>query len=257
MVALTTFNLFSSDPEAARQRIAERPNVSREVTYYKENIDSIKSIDDFMEDRRIYALAMQAYGLEEFTYARGFIRKLLEEGTDDDDALANKLTDPRYKLLAEDFNFKRYDAATTAFERVQSGVIDAFYNQSIEKAAGEQNNGARLAIYFQRKSEDITTAFSIIGDPALFQFVKTAFNLPDQMSFLSIEKQALMIEDRLNITDLKDPEFLANLTNQFLAIWDLNNPEAVVIPPLISQPFGQFGIPQDLLAATIDTKFSR
>ena len=249
MTALTTFNLFAGDPVAARERIATKQNISREVEYYKENIGNIKSIDDFMEDRRIYTLVMQAYGLEDMAYARGFMKKLLQEGSDDTEALANKLTDPRYSELVEDFNFVRYDSATTSFDKIQSGVIDKFYSLQLEADAGSQNGGARLAMYFKRKSEDFVNTYSIIGDQALLKFVQTAFGLPPEMSFISIEKQAEMIDKRLNLEDLSDPEFMDNLVNQFLVTWDVTNPETINIPPLISAPGVQFGISQDILTS--------
>ncbi|MCP4073339.1 MAG: DUF1217 domain-containing protein [Hyphomicrobiales bacterium] len=255
MTALTTFNLFASDPVAARERISKKPNIAREVEYYNENISSIKSIDDFMENQQIYSTVMRSYGLEDMAYAKGFMRKLLEGGIDDDDAMANKLTDPRYKQLVEDFNFVRYGSATTAFDRTQSGVIDNLYSQRLEADAGQQNSGARLAIYFKRKIEDIADAYSIIGDQALLKFVQTAFSLPELMSLASIEKQAEMIDELLDTDDLSDPEFLDNLVIRFLDTWDITNPESVSIPPLISPPGGQIGISQDILSSIQNIKF--
>ena len=254
MTALTTYKLFAADIAATQERIAQRPNIAREVEYYKEEIGNIKSLDDFMENRRVYTLVMQAYGLEDLAYARGFIKKLLEEGTDSDDAMANKLTDPRYLALAEDFDFKRYESATTSFDRTQSGVIEKFFAQSIENEAGNQNSGARLAIYFQRKMEDITDTYSILGDPALLKFVQTAFSLPNEMGFATIEKQAEMIDKRLDLDDLKDPKFVEKLVTQFLVTWDISNPDTVSIPPLISAPGGQFGLSQNLLNSILNLK---
>ena len=43
---------------------------------------------------------------------RPLIKKMLEGGVDDQKALANQLTDPRYKEFVTDFNFERYGTAT-------------------------------------------------------------------------------------------------------------------------------------------------
>lgn len=255
MTALTTFNLFAGDPAAARERISQRHNIAREVEYYNENISDVKTIDDLINDRQIFATVMRAYGLEDMTYAKGFMKKVLEGGTDDPESMANQLTDTRYKKLAEDFNFVRYGEATTAFERTQSGVIDNLYSQRIEADAGLQNGGARLAIYFNRKSEGIENAYSILGDKALLKFVQTTFSFPEFMSSLSIEKQAAMIEEKMDISDLQDPEFLDNLVNQFLSLWDVSNPETFNIPPLIAPPSGQLGISESMLSSILSVKF--
>lgn len=247
MDALTTYRLYSSDPDRAIERVSSKPQVAREVQYYKDNIAGIKSIDDLVADSRIFNFTMQAYGLGEMSYAKAFIRKLLEGGVDDDNAMANRLTDIRYKQLATDLNFTRYGEATTAFTKISDGVIDKFYQQSLEEDAGGQNNGVRLALYFQRKAEDVENQFSILADPALLQFVQTAFGLPTAMSFLSIDKQAALISEKLDIEDLSNKDKLEDLTNRFLVLWDISNPDAVAVPPLISAPTGIQNLSLDLL----------
>lgn len=249
MDAILTYKLFAADTERALDRIQSKPQVAREVEYYKENITSIKSIDALIDDDRIFATVMQAYGLEEMTYAKGFVRKLLEGGVDDDDSMANRLTDPRYQELAEDFNFVRNGEATTAFSKVTVGVIDKFYQQNLEVEAGDQNAGVRLAMYFQRKAEDISSPLNILADSALLQFVQTTFSLPTAMSYQSLDKQSDMISERLDMEELQDPERMEELVNQFLLSWDIQNPTSVTVPPIISTPNSVLNISIDTLSA--------
>lgn len=257
MDALTTYKLFAADPKTAHLMVSKKPEVAREVEYYSQNIGSIESIDDLMSNQRIYSFVMKSYGLEDMAYAKAFIRTILEEGSDDASSLANRLSDSRYGELVEDFNFNRYGSTTTTFERVTSGTVDKFYQQQIESDAGKQNNGTRLALYFQRKSDEIESAYSILADQALLKFVQTSFGLPIQMSFQSLEKQAEMINQRLDIEDLADPEFVDRLVNRFLASWDLENPDTVSVPPLILSPGGVQGISQDLLMSLQNLKTFR
>lgn len=250
MNALTTYKLFASNTEKTLERISANPVTAREVDYYKENITSVSSAEELVNDSRLLNFALKAYGLEEMSYAKAFMQKLLEEGVTSDDALANQLIDKRYKEFAEDFNFSEFGSATTAFDRAQTGVVDKFFQQSIEQEAGDQNTGARLAIYFERKSPEIDSALDILADPALLGFVQTTYALPTSMSFLSLERQEELINDRLNIEDLQDPEKLEQITSQFLALWDLNNPTTVSVPPLIAAPFGsQQTLSVDVLSA--------
>ncbi len=243
MDAVTTFRLYAADAQRARKLVEENPVISREVEYYRENISSVKSAQDLIDDPRMLKIALTAFGLEEMSYASAFIKKALDGGVDDDDSFANKLTDPRYQEFVETFNFKRYDTATTAFSKVTEGVIEKYYQASIETRAGNESVGARLAMYFERKSSDVTDAYEILGDKAMLQFVQTTFRLPTQMSFSSIERQAEMIEDRLDVEKLSDPEYVGKLVGQFLALWDLDNPNAsnnsTSVIPLINTNSGQ------------------
>ncbi|MBL1406407.1 MAG: DUF1217 domain-containing protein [Rhizobiales bacterium] len=254
MDAVLTYKLFAADSARALERIQSKPQVSREVEYYKENITSIKSIDALIDDDRIFATVMEAYGLEEMTYAKGFVRKLLEGGIDDEDSMANRLTDPRYQELAEDFNFVRNGEATTAFSKVTVGVIDKFYQQNLEVEAGNQNAGVRLAMYFQRKAEDIETPLNILADAALLQFVQTTFAMPTAMSYQSLDKQVELIEDKFDIEDLKDPEKIEEMVSRFLTGWDMQNPTSVSIPPILSNPNAILNISIDTLSAIQNLK---
>lgn len=254
MDALTTYRLFAANPERTLQRISDTPQISREIAYYKENIGNVESAEDLVSDQRLLNVALRAYGLEEMNYARAFMQKLLEGGIDDNDSLANRLTDPRYQEFVKDFNFVRYGSATTSFERTQGGVVDKYYQQTMELEAGGQSDGARLALYFERKAGQIESALDILGDPAIFEFVRTAFGLPQQMSFASIDKQVDMINQRLNLEDLSDPQFMDDLVNQFLGIWDIQNPTAVSVPPLVSAPLGVQNLSIDLLASIQNLK---
>ncbi|WP_436425154.1 DUF1217 domain-containing protein, partial [Enterococcus faecium] len=89
---------------AIKRKAAEAP-VSRDTAYYNANIGKVKSIDDLLNDQRLYSYAMKAHGLEDMTYAKAFIRKVLEGGADDPKSLANRLADQRYVDLAQSFGF--------------------------------------------------------------------------------------------------------------------------------------------------------
>jgi hypothetical protein len=97
---------------------------------------------------------MKAHGLGDMTYAKAFMEKVLEEGVDAI-SFANSLSDKRYAEFAKTFNFKAFGEATTSFTKTQQGVVDKYLRQTLEEQAGDENQGVRLALYFQRKAETI------------------------------------------------------------------------------------------------------
>ena len=113
----------------------------------------MKSIDDFLADDRLFTYAMKAFGLGDMAYAKAFMRKVLEGGIDANESFANSLADKRYRDFAETFNFARYGEATTVFTRAGQGTVDNYVRQALEENAGAQNEGVRLALYFQRKAD--------------------------------------------------------------------------------------------------------
>lgn len=249
------YRMISSDLTRALSNTAKKPQAARETAYYLANIEKVKSIDDFMADRRLYNYAMKAFGLQDMAYAKAFIRKALAGGVDDADSFANKLADPRYKDMVATFNFARHGALTTVFERTRQGTVDRYMRQTLEEDAGNTNEGVRLALYFERKASSVTSAYGVLADPALLKVVQTAFGLPATMSLQSIEKQSATIENRLDIEDLKDPAKVKSLLTRFTALWELQNPTSTAAAPsiLIGQTTAA-GVNQGLLAALQNLK---
>lgn len=222
----TSYRLIAQDLPRSIDRIAKEPMVERETEYYLSRISEIKSIDDFMADTRIYNYAMKAHGLEDMSYAKAFIRKALAEGIDNPDAFANQLTDSRYQSLVESFNFARYSGTATVFTRAQQGTVDRYHRQTLEEEAGNDNTGVRLALYFERSASTITSAYSILADTALYQVAQVALGIPPEIAGSDIDRQADLINSKLSVADLKDPEKLNKFLDRFTALWELANPSA-------------------------------
>ncbi|MEJ2118327.1 MAG: DUF1217 domain-containing protein, partial [Alphaproteobacteria bacterium] len=161
LTATVTYNMITRDLQGSLDRIAARPEVERESEYYLEHIGEVETIDDLLEDDRLYNYAMRAHGLEDMIYAKAFMRKVLEEGAQDDKRFANHLSDNRYKDFAETIDFEAFGTATTSTSATQQGTVDKFLRQSLEEDTGVQNEGARLALYFERKAADIEDVFNI------------------------------------------------------------------------------------------------
>jgi hypothetical protein len=246
---LLSYGMISRDLSRSLSATAAKPQVARESAYYLANIGNVKSIDDFLGNSRLFNFAMKAYGLEDMAYAKAFVRKVLAEGVDKADSFANTLSDKRYRQLAADFNFARYGETTTVFDRTRQGTVDKYVRQTLEEDAGSENQGVRLALYFQRNAAGITDAYSILADPALLKVVQTALGIPASASAIDIDRQARDIAARLDLDDLKDPEKLGKFLGRFANLWDLENPAVQPAPPLaIGAPTSVVEIGADVLA---------
>lgn len=254
--ASISYQFIARDIDASLQRTSEQPVVARESEYYLSKIGEINSVDEFLADDRVYSFAMRAMGLEEMTYAKAFMRKVLTEGVDDNSSFANQLADKRYADFAENFNFKRYGDTATTFTKARQGTVDKFVRQVLEEDAGANNEGVRLALYFKRKAPNITSAVELLAETALLKVVETMFNM--NLSSGNIDKNISRIEKQLDVADLKDPEKLDKLLIRFTSMWELNEPTANStsnVGLLFSQPI-EAGINQDLLSSLQSLKLN-
>ena len=255
LTTLAGYTLIAADLPRSLDNVAAKPQVSRETEYYLSHIEDVKSVDDFLADKRLFSYAMKAFGLGDLTYAKALMRKVLVEGIDKRDSFANTLSDPRYREFAEAFNFARYGETTTVFDRTRQGTVDRYIRQTLEEDAGAQNEGVRLALYFERKAPTVTSALGILADAALLKVVHTALGISPATAVMDIDKQAEMIARRLDIDDLKDPEKIASFLDRFASLWDLGNASSTPASPalLFAQP-RELGVGADLLASLQNLK---
>ena len=246
---IVSYRLASNDIDKSIERVSSQATVSREVEYYLENIGNVKTVDDLVDDYKLFSFAMKAFGLEDMTYGKAFMKKVLEEGVDADDSFANSLSDKRYAEFAKTFNFVAFGEATTSFTKTQQGVVDKYLRQTLEEQAGDENEGVRLALYFERKAETIDDFYQVLADPALSKVVRTILGLPDSIAYADIDKQVEMFADRLDIETLGDPDKLEKLLDRFAAMWDATNSQEQALSGVASLFGGgrQSGISEDLL----------
>ena len=183
--------------------------------------------------QRLFAFAMKAFGLSDMGYAKAFMTKLLKEGLAAPTAMANKLSDQRYRDFARTFDFNTYGTVTTSLSAARTGVVDRYLRQTLEEKTGAQSEGARLALYFQRKAASIVSPMSILADAALLKVAKVALDLPDAMSLAPIDNQVAMIKARLDVSIFKDPAKVENFLKRFCVMNDLANRAAGSSSPAV------------------------
>lgn len=244
-----SFQNITRDMTRSIDNVAKQPLVGRETEYYLENISKVKTIEDFVKDDRLFKYAMKAHGLDDMSYAKAFMVKALKEGVEDPDSFANKLSDQRYRKFVDTFNFAAYGETATIFTKAQQGTVDKYLRQTLEEDAGRQNEGVRLALYFERNASRISNGYDILADPALARVVRTALALPEAFASSDVDRQAKLFESRLELEDFKDPEKVGAFLQRFTSLWELENPSTPAMPAM-SVLFGQpveFGISTDVL----------
>ncbi|TGD95613.1 DUF1217 domain-containing protein [Methylobacterium nonmethylotrophicum] len=171
---LTSYVLLSRNLATSLQRKGAEAVVARETAYYQANIGKVKSVDDLMADQRLYAYAMKAFGLEDMTYAKAFMRKVLTEGTADSTAFANRLADDRYVAFAKAFDFSQAASATGTDPTLTAGgyALPGSAQLSLTGALAEATdfsgtNEARFVIASQVDATTTKTATIVLNKASL------------------------------------------------------------------------------------------
>ncbi|XHE13434.1 DUF1217 domain-containing protein [Agrobacterium deltaense] len=124
-----SYDLINRDMKASISRVSQQGMIERQTKYYKENIGDVKSVDEFLDNYQLYSYAMDAFGLGEMTYAKAFMKKVLDSDLNDQNSFANKLTDERYREFAAAFNFT--SSTKTVQTEAQLDKMIGLYGTSI------------------------------------------------------------------------------------------------------------------------------
>jgi hypothetical protein len=167
--------------------------VQRDTDYFAQKIASVTSAEELVADRRLLTVALGAFG-----------QKILEEGTGSPDTLANRLSDTRYRALADAFGFGPGDERKVGQDGFAAGMLKRFQSTSFEVASGDQNGAMRIALYAQRALPELaakdssvdTKWFNIMGDPPLRELFEKALGLPGSVGQIDIDQQLTIFKDR-------------------------------------------------------------
>ena len=228
---VTGFRLLSETQATQRAVFDQQPQLAREVDYFAGKIADIKSAEDLVADRRLLRVALGAFGLDDEIGKGAFVRKILAEGTEDPEAFANKLIDPRYVKFAKAFGFGDFLGARTGDIGFATEITAAYKERQFERAVGDQDPALRQALNFRREIATYANAndpennawFSAMGDLPVRSVFEGAFGLSSAFGQLDIDRQKDELKDLNNrffgsksLAVFQDSAAVENLINRFL-----------------------------------------
>lgn len=203
--------------------IEKDPATKRDIEYFTQTIGTVETVDDLMKNDRLYRFVMEAFGLESQLGSRALIRKILEGGVADESSMANRMNNRNFKDMATALRIAEDGGATLDDPDAVQAIVDRLVQVRMEKRAGEQDEGVRLALYFQRMAPEVRNWYDVMADTALATVFRTAFNLPDAVATMDVDKQKALYEKKFAFDDMKDPDKLQTLLTRFAANYQVQN----------------------------------
>ncbi|MDQ7070630.1 MAG: DUF1217 domain-containing protein, partial [Rhodobacterales bacterium] len=207
--------------EAQNNAFQKSSEITRDTDYFEAKIGEIDTAEELVADRRLLRVALGAFGLDADIDSKFYVKKILEEGTLTDGALANRLADDRYKEFSAAFGFGNFDTPSTKISDFGAKITAQYRAQQFEVAVGDQDENMRLALYTERELANVaegtesndTKWFKIMGTPPLRSVFETALGLPASFGQLDLDLQLSTFKDYAqkqfgtkDISDFSDPE---------------------------------------------------
>jgi hypothetical protein len=213
-----------------QESYANSVGVRRETDYFRAKIGSVRSAEDLVSDRRLLAVALDAFGMGDEIDKRAFVRRALEGGTEAPGALAARMSDQRYRALVSAFGFGDAKGAQTGRDGFADEILSRHRVRSFEKAVGEADENLRLALNFDRDMGALARSglredaawFRVLGDQPVRRVLERAYGLPAAFSQIDVERQAETLRARTRqsfgggVAAFADPQARETAIRRFL-----------------------------------------
>ena len=227
MISTTAAYLAVSNNLSRQQAAtAAQGDVKSATNYYLANIGKAKTVAQFVNNYQLFSYAMKAFGLSDMTYAKGLMTKVLNGGVTSSSALANTLSDPRYKAFATAFDFAANGATTTTSTAATTGTTAKYVEQTLEDNQAKTNPGVSNALYFSRHASSVTSVYGLLADSTMLSVVETAYGISTTLGQSDIDTQAAVLTKVVPITDLQDETKVAKIVSRYTAQYDVSTSSA-------------------------------
>lgn len=222
MSTLTDLLIIRNSYQSQLDNFKSTPLLKKELKDFRDAAPTIKNIDDFIKNPKVFNFVLKAYGMDDKPYP-AYIKKLLVEGTKDPKAFANSFVDTRIKEFVNDMGFA--EGANGHFDSADfiAKIEKKYEVLQFETNKGELNSNLRLGMYFERKASSMDNWYSVLADKALSEVVITALGLPKEARLGNIDKLADLLEKRIPIKDLQDPKKVRDIVTRFAVMGDRDN----------------------------------
>lgn len=228
--------------ETQQESFARSPALQRDTEYFRERIGGVDRASDLVADRRLLKVALGAFGLDEDINYGAFLRRVLEDGTIDPNALANRLSDKRYRQFAREFGFGDNAIPLSKAPGFGDRIAEAYVNRQFEVAVGAQDETMRLALSLRRELPDLAQSdlsprakwFTALGSPPLRKVFETSYALPQSFGSINLDQQLDVLRERTRrvfhdpeISQFADTERLDALARRFTLRAQMNAAPAI------------------------------
>lgn len=199
----------------------------RETEYYNNNIKKVKTVDDLLNDSRLYRYVMQAYGLDDVMYAKGMVRKLL---TDAD--YAARVKDPKFQKLSENFNFMSFKDKATSLIGATKETVARYKEMMLERQVGKVSDAARQGLYFNRRIKELmdekkltknSWPYLLLADKTLSKMIFKALGSPDSIMAANVDVKAQLLVKHFSLKDFTDDALREKVVSRALVHYDMKN----------------------------------
>ncbi len=218
-----------TETSAVKQTAAE-PAVKVAIAQFTQAVNSATSVNQLLANPAVMNVLLTAAGMTDQIGNTALATQVLTSNLNDPNSLANTLTDTRWQSLAQTYNFAANGLKALQNPATIAAVTNGYAQITWENSQDSVTPGLSNALAFIQQASTITSVDQLLSNPVVRDVVTTAYNIPEQIAFQSINAQEQAITNKLNISQLQDPKFVQTLAQQYLIENNLNSSDSSSSP---------------------------
>lgn len=197
---------------------AAQPAVKKAIAAFQQALATAKTPQQFLANPAALNVLLTANGLGSDASYTALAQKALMSDPSSPNSLVNQLatTNAAWLSVAQTYQFATKGLAVLQNPAVQQTVANGYAEVLWRQSLDATTPGLSDALTFQSEAGTITSANQILSDPILFNVVTTAFNIPQEIVYQDTGAQERAITSQLDISRLKEPNYVNAVTDQFL-----------------------------------------
>ena len=208
--------------------------IQRNVDYFLENAAAVEDSSELVSDIRLLTVAAGAFSLSSEINKKALLRKIIDDGTESNEAIANKFNDDRFRQFSDAIGFGNVTGNRLLRSDVRQDIADRYQRLAFEEAVGGVDDNMRLALNFKRAIAEIANTgyegdstgwLKAMGQQPVRAVLDTAFGLPAEFVKADIDKQVETYQQKAqqvfgskNVDVFQDPEVVDAAIRRFLAL---------------------------------------
>jgi hypothetical protein len=229
VAALTQAEAMQTQEVAAQ---AKQPQTARDVAAFTAAVMAAKTPAQLLANPTALNVLMTANGMSDQVQYTALATKALLSDTTKSNALANVLTDTRWKTVASTYDFANKGLSVIQQPKVLADLANSYAEIQWRASLDQQTPGLSNALTFRSAASTITSVDQILGDPTLRTVVTTALGLPLELAVQPLQAQEQAISSRLDITQFKNPTFVEQFTQRYLIANQASSSTTTTTPDL-------------------------
>ena len=195
---------------------AAQPDVQNAFKQFTQAVNGATSVTQLLNNPTVMNVLLTANGMSDQSGYTALATQALTSNLNDPSSLANRLTDTRWKTLAQTYNFASNGLSAIQNPAAIASIANKYAQATWQNSEDTVTPGLSNALSFKATASSITSVDQILGNPTMRTVVTTALGIPEQIAFQDISAQEQAISARVNISQFQDPKFVESFIEQYL-----------------------------------------